>query len=95
LELVTYDDCNFVHRGTNVAYAEVTDERPRLETKLAGTESQLREASTSIDRYLRLFEAALTSEALCIPRIAELFDRKSELTARQRPLLADSRSSAP
>jgi site-specific DNA recombinase len=93
--LSTYDNYEFIQQAANEAYAEAINERPRLEAELAGTESQLRETSTAIDRYLRAFEAGTMSESLCAPRVAELSDRKNELTARQRQLSAETRSSVP
>ncbi len=91
----TYADYDLLAQAANDAYALARDEQPRLEAELAGTESQLRDISAAIDRYLRAFEAGTMSDTLCAPRIVELSERRAELTARRDELSVQVRGSAP
>ena len=91
----TYDDHGFFERAAHDAYTEVANELPRLNAELAGTEAQLRDTTTAIDRYLRAFEAGTMSDTLCAPRIAELSGRRDELAARRNQLSLQVQASAP
>ncbi|HUD15684.1 MAG TPA: recombinase family protein, partial [Acidimicrobiales bacterium] len=91
----TYGDYDLLARAARDAFAHARDEQPRLEAELAGTESQLRETSAAIDRYLRAFEVGSMSDTLCAPRIVELSERRTELTARRDELSVQVRASAP
>jgi len=91
----TYGDYDLLTQAARDAYALARDEQPRLEAELAGTESQLRETSAAIDRYLRAFEVGSMSDTLCAPRIVELSERRTELTARRDELSVQVRASAP
>ena len=92
--LATYSNYDLLEKAASDAYAEATSERPRLEVELANTEAQLKETSTAIDRYLRAFESGTMSDILCAPRIAELSERRHELTARRDELTIQVRASA-
>jgi len=65
--------------------AALDDVPPGLEDELASTDAQLRETTASIDRYLRAFEAGSMPEAICAPRLAELSDRRAELSENAGP----------
>jgi site-specific DNA recombinase len=91
----TYGDYDLLAQAAHDAYAHARDEQPRLEAELAGTESQLRETSAAIDRYLRAFEAGSMSDTLCAPRLVELSERRTELTARRNELAGQIRASTP
>lgn len=68
---------------------------PCLEAELASTETQLRETSTAIERYLHAFEVGTMSDTLCAPRIAELAQRRGGLTDRRNQLSTQTRASQP
>jgi site-specific DNA recombinase len=91
----TYGDYDLLTQAARDAYTHIRDEQPRLEAELAGTESQLRDTSAAIDRYLRAFEAGSMSDTLCAPRIVEPSERRTELTARRNELSVQVRASAP
>lgn len=93
--IATYDAHDLFESAANDAYAEAANERPRLQAELASAETQLRETSTAIDRYLHAFEAGTMSDTLCAPRIAELSQRRDELTARRNQLAVQARAAAP
>ncbi len=93
--LATYSNYDLLEKAASDAYAEATSELPRLEAELVSTETQLKETSTAIDRYLRAFEAGTMSDTLCAPRIAELSERRNELAARRNELVVQVRTSAP
>jgi len=94
--LVTiYSDYDFIKQAAADAYAAVANELPRLATELAATEAQLRETTAAIDRYLKAFEAGTMAENVCGPRVAELFEQRSELVRRQQELARQVKASAP
>jgi site-specific DNA recombinase len=82
-------------QGVREVYAEIGNERPRLEAEHASTETQLRETVTTLDRYLRAFEAGTMPADLCAPRVAELSARRDELTAHRDELAARLRATVP
>jgi len=75
--------------------AALDDVPPGLEDELGSHDAQLRETTASIDRYLRAFEAGSMPEAICAPRLAELSDRRAELTTHRDHLQVQLRSTAP
>jgi site-specific DNA recombinase len=91
----TYCDYDLLAQAARDAFAIARDEQPRLEAELARTESQLRETSAAIDRYLRAFEAGTMPDTLCAPRMVELSERRTELTARRNELSIQIRASTP
>jgi site-specific DNA recombinase len=74
-----YSDYDFIKQAAAEAHAAAANELPRLASELAATEAQLRETTAAIDRYLRAFEAGTMAETVCGPRVAELYERRSEL----------------
>ena len=93
--LSLYGDLNLFEDAIHGAYEDSENERPRLEDELASTEAQLRDTTASIDRYLRAFEAGTMPETICAPRVAELSDRRTELTAHRDQLQVQLRTTAP
>ncbi|MGH9074832.1 MAG: recombinase family protein, partial [Acidimicrobiales bacterium] len=93
--LQTYGDFAFVEEALGAAYAQVMDERPRLEAELVSAEAQLRETTSAIDRYLRAFEAGTMPDGLCAPRVVELSERREELTAHRNRLATQLRGTVP
>jgi len=93
--IATYDTHDLFEQAANDAYAEAANEHPRLEAELASTDTQLRETRTAIDRYLHAFEAGTMSDTLCAPRIAELSQRRDELTARRNQLAVQVKATPP
>jgi len=89
----TYDNSQLFEQAASDAYAHITAALPRLTTELAGTDTQLRDTTKAIDRYLRAFEAGTMSDQLCAPRIAELSAQRDELTARRHQLSGQRRTS--
>ncbi len=91
----TYTDSGFFEQAATDAYAHIQAELPRLSVELAASNTQLRDTTAAIDRYLRAFEAGTMSDNLCAPRIAELSARRDELTARARQLSQQAQAAAP
>jgi len=91
----TYDNSQLFEQAASDAYAHITAALPRLTTELAGTDTQLRDTTKAIDRYLRAFEAGTMSDQLCAPRIAELSAQRDELTATRHQLSGQVHASQP
>ena len=93
--VATYDAHDLFESAANDAYAEAANERPRLQAERASADTQLRETTAAIGRYLHAFEAGTMSDTLCAPRIAELSQRRDELTARRNQLASQARAAQP
>ncbi len=93
--LDTFSNFEIFEQGIHEVYAEIPNERPRLEAEHSSTETQLRETVAALDRYLRAFEAGTMPADLCAPRVAELSARRDELSAHREQLAAQLRAAVP
>lgn len=93
--LDTYDDLGLFDEAIAGAYQDHENERPRLDDELASTQTQLRDTTAAIDRYLRAFEAGTMPDTLCAPRVAELSARRDELAVHRDQLTAQLRAATP
>ncbi len=93
--LDTFMRLDLFEQGIREVYADITNERPRLEAERASTEAQLRETVAALDRYLHAFETGAMPAELCAPRVAELSARRDELTAHREHLAAELRAAVP
>ncbi len=86
--LATYDNLDLFQHAVNAAIEDAEQERPGLEEELAGTDTQIRDTTAALDRYLRAFEAGTMPDSVCAPRVEELSSRRQELVDYRDKLAA-------
>jgi site-specific DNA recombinase len=82
----TYANLDEFQQALETARTQLDDDRPRLEAELAATDTQIRDTTATLDRYLRAFETGSMPDHICAPRVEDLAAQRDDLTRRRHEI---------